>query len=154
MTLVLIALLAAVFLKGFREAIGIAVVLVAVYLLLNLVVVLVSAGHVIAHPELFGDWRRLVTAQHSGPVGVALVALLVFPKLALGLSGFETGVAVMPLIKGAPSDTERRPAGRIRGAKNLLPYLVFGDGEIAPLTREVLREAEPDVSRRPLVHVG
>jgi hypothetical protein len=41
------------------------------------------------------------------------VALLVFPKLALGLSGFETGVAVMPLIKG---DLE----GRIRGAHRLL----------------------------------
>jgi hypothetical protein len=46
--------------------------------------------------------------------------LLVFPKLALGLSGFETGVAVMPLIKGDPDDEPTFPAGRIRNAKKLL----------------------------------
>ena len=49
-----------------------------------------------------------------------LAALIVFPKLALGLSGFETGVAVMPLVAGDPDDTEQDPKGRIRNTKKLL----------------------------------
>jgi hypothetical protein len=48
------------------------------------------------------------------------VALLVFPRLALGLSGFETGVAVMPLVQGDPGDRAARPVGRIRNTRKLL----------------------------------
>src|ERR1700704_5373605 len=48
------------------------------------------------------------------------MALILFPKLALGLSGFETGVAVMPLVRGDANDTEEAPAGRIRNTKKLL----------------------------------
>ncbi len=79
LTLALVAILGIVFLKGFGEAIGVATILVVVYL-----------------------------------------ALLLFPKLALGLSGFETGVAVMPLLRGDPDDRDDYPKGRVRNARKLL----------------------------------
>jgi hypothetical protein len=119
-TLVLIALLGAVFLKGFTEAIGIAVALVGVYLSLNVVVIADGLFRIIAHPGTVGDWTHAITVQHGNPLVVVGIALLVFPKLALGLSGFETGVAVMPHIKGDPDDTPEHPTGRIRGGKKLL----------------------------------
>jgi hypothetical protein len=119
-TLVLVALLAAVFLRGFKEAIGIAVVLVAVYLALNLVVIVVAMVNVVHSPLLTTDWWTALTTQHGNPIMIIAVALIVFPRLALGLSGFETGVAVMPQIKGRPGDTEANPAGRIAGAHKLL----------------------------------
>jgi len=112
--------LAAVFLKGFGEAITIAVGLVAVYLALNTVVMVVGLYQVVTHASLVSDWTTALTTQHGNPVMMVAVALLVFPKLALGLSGFETGVAVMPQVKGDADDTEQRPAGRIRGTKRLL----------------------------------
>ncbi|MCW2632614.1 MAG: amino acid transporter [Pseudonocardia sp.] len=119
-TLLLLALLGGVFLRGFTEAIGIAVALVASYLALNLVVVAVSLARVLTTPGVIADWSRLLVNEYPNPLLMVGVALLVFPKLALGLSGFETGVAVMPLIDGEEGDTEGRPVGRIRGAHRLL----------------------------------
>ncbi|RZS91477.1 hypothetical protein EV189_0719 [Motilibacter rhizosphaerae] len=120
LTLVLLGLLAAVFLRGFAEAIGIAVVLVTLYLALNAVVVGVGVVDVLRHPHVISDWHRLLFTEHPDWLAVIGTSLLVFPKLALGLSGFETGVAVMPQITGDPSDTPGNPAGRIRGAHRLL----------------------------------
>lgn len=119
-TLVFVALLGAIFLKGFAEAISIAVVLVAVYLLLNSIVIGKGLIVVLTHPSMFHDWKTALFAQHGSPFLMVGVSLLLFPKLALGLSGFETGVSVMPLVRGAAGDTEDLPEGRIRNTRRLL----------------------------------
>ena len=99
-TLALLALLGAVFLRGFTEAIGLAVALVAVYLSLNVVVIAVAFAHVLEQPHVIDDWRTAMATQHGSPVMIVALAVLVFPRLALGMSGFETGVAVMGHIDG------------------------------------------------------
>lgn len=113
-TLLILSILGAVFLKGFREAINIAVILVAVYLVLNAIVT-VRAILVVAHrPEVISNWKSAALSQHPHWYGIVAICLLLFPRLALGLSGFETGVAVMPLISG--EDLE----ARIRNTRKLL----------------------------------
>ncbi|ALV43549.1 amino acid transporter [Pseudarthrobacter sulfonivorans] len=119
-TLVLLALLAAVFLRGFKEAIGVAVVLVILYLGLNVVVIARSLAEAAAHPVAVGDWWQALNTSHGNPLMAVAIALLVFPKLALGLSGFETGVAVMPQVRGGAGDTQENPAGRIQGTRRML----------------------------------
>lgn len=114
MTCLLLAMLGLVFLKGFKEAIGIAVFLVAAYLLLNAVVTARALIEVLRNPQVIGRWEHVLRVQHPHWLAVIGVCLLLFPRLALGLSGFETGVAVMPLISGETLDE------RIRNTKKLL----------------------------------
>jgi hypothetical protein len=144
-TLVLVGLLGAIFLRGFKEAIGIAVVLVFAYLILNLVVVGFGLYELLTHPYHFPEWKQAMF-QHPKVNGNAWlivgVSLMLFPKLALGLSGFETGVAVMPLVRGesnkdlnanewesihatktgrpAPPSTQKLLEGRIKNTRKLL----------------------------------
>jgi hypothetical protein len=122
-TLVLVAVLGAIFLKGFKEAIGLAVALVASYLLLNLVVIFRAGYEIVKQPHLITELTNNMLHHPEvggNPTMMLVVALLLFPKLALGLSGFETGVAVMPLVKGDANDNEKRPSGRIRNTRKLL----------------------------------
>ena len=159
-TLGMIMLLGALFLKGVREVIGVAVVIVAVYLAMNVIVISGGLATLAQEPQLVSDWWEKLS---SGDVGISAVShvhdnapaaagepgdaqplpvaappvpvvpptpltwyaglfmsALLFPKLALGLSGFETGVAVMPQIKGNSTDTEANPEGRIRKTQRLL----------------------------------
>ena len=129
-TLGLLVLLGAVFLRGFREVIGIAVFLVGTFLALNAVIVSAGLIHLAEHPALFQSWiDRVGSGQWflahtpvsgTGTGSIVLISLILFPSLALGLSGFETGVAVMPLIKGDSSDDPKQPTGRIRNTRKLL----------------------------------
>ncbi|MDP9161481.1 MAG: amino acid transporter [Acidobacteriota bacterium] len=118
-TLILLAILGATFLKGFREAIGIAVILVAAYLTLSAIITAVAFLEVARHPHTFVNWRNAVFAQHGNVLSMIGVSLILFPKLALGLSGFETSVAVMPLIKAENVE------GRIRNTRMLLGTAAF-----------------------------
>ena len=142
-TLILLALLGMVFFKGFKEAIGIAVVLVGIYLLLNVIVVGFGIFEIVTHPLHFPEWKKALlndTRVHGNPWLVIGISLIIFPRLALGLSGFETGVAVMPLVRGdkelSPDefedihstrdgrriepDTQALLASRIRNTRKLL----------------------------------
>jgi hypothetical protein len=113
-TLLLLSILGAIFLKGFKEAINVAVLLVGVYLSLNAVITTVALLHVTEHPHLFVDWQQALHSQHGSALAMLGVSLILFPKLALGLSGFETGVVVMPLIKSEDIKS------RVRNTRKLL----------------------------------
>jgi hypothetical protein len=119
-TLVLLAVLGGVFLKGFKEAIGIAVAVVGAYLLVNLVVVAAGFYEIATQPEVLAGWQSALFREHGSPLAMIGVSLLVFPRLALGLSGFETGVSMMPLMRGDADDDPERPEGRIRNTRKML----------------------------------
>jgi hypothetical protein len=130
LTMTLLVILGATFVRGFKEAIGLAVVIVGGYLLLNVLVIGSGLAHLFTHPDYLESWYSNVVAGHwhlenrplagTGGWTILAISLLLFPKLALGLSGFETGVAVMPLITGDPGDTAENPLGRIRNTRKLL----------------------------------
>ena len=116
-TIVLLVLLALVFLKGFGEAIVVAVAVGVPYVVLNIAVLARCWLEVAAHPELVSKWKLALDARGDW-TGIALASVLIFPQLALGLSGFETGVSIMPLI--APPNEPPPPKQRIRNTGKLL----------------------------------
>ena len=91
---------------------------------MNLVVLGRGAFEIVTHPALVAHWRSTLAAK-GDPSLIIAGAVLIFPKLALGLSGFETGVSVMPLIDGGERDRGHNPRtgvpeGRVANARKLL----------------------------------
>ena len=156
-TMFLLVLLGASFMRGFKEVIGLAVVIVAVYLFLNVIVIGSGLVYLLLHGDLISTWYR---RSRSGPTGtrsntcrlrpkawisLILISLLIFPKLALGLSGFETGVAVMPLIRGA---SRRRAAPTARAHPQHAQAAADGGPDHVGLpARLVARHGDADAAR-------
>ena len=108
------------FLKGFREAIRVADFVAVPYLALNVIVLLWCGWRLVAHPELLAHWHASLVMRGDWTI-IFLASARVFPSLALGLSGFETGVSVMPLVSGKePGKSEETIPGRILSTRKLL----------------------------------
>jgi hypothetical protein len=119
-TICMLLILGAVFLKGFREAIGLSVLLVILYLACNTVVIATGCNELVKNPQLLSDWTFNLQASYKSIFAMIGTSVILFPKLALGMSGFETGVAVMPLIEGDKDDQPDKPIGRINNTRKLL----------------------------------
>ena len=125
----LLVLLGAMFLKGFSEVVGLALVLVVAYLGLTAIVVGAGLFHLVTHPSLLHHWFSEISAGNyhlshapisgSGMWVVLGIACIVFPKLALGMSGFETGVLQIHLMEGTKDDPTNA-AARIANTRKLL----------------------------------
>ncbi len=116
-TIALLALLAIVFLRGFGEAIALAMAVAIPYILLNIAVILRCGVEIWHHPALLRNWHAALHANGQGWTGIFIASCFVFPRLALGLSGFETGVSLMPLIRG----DEKEDAGKDKKDEEAVP---------------------------------
>ncbi|WP_104125736.1 APC family permease [Cryobacterium sp. Y57] len=119
-TVLFLLILGGVFLVGFTEAVTIAIPLVATFLALNAVILGVGLVNIVTDPATVTGWLALLTATGGGLGGILVPALLAFPLLVLGLSGFETGVSMMPLIAATGKTPEERLKSRIRNTRKLL----------------------------------
>ncbi len=128
-TMFLLVLLSAMFIKGYGEVVGLATLLVVTYIGLTAIVIGAGLVYLVSHPELMTHWMDQISSgdyhlHHTpisgkGPWVALLIACLIFPKLALGMSGFETGVLHIHLIRGTEEDPSNAE-GRIRRTRLLL----------------------------------
>jgi hypothetical protein len=119
-TVVLLLILGGVFLLGFSEAVGVAIPLVGIFLALNAVVAVTGLIDVFTTAGALSSWTDALTSGRGGFGGIVGPAVLAFPLLVLGLSGFETGVSMMPLVAASGKTAEERMESRVRNTRKLL----------------------------------
>jgi len=108
-----------------RGFLGVAVGVVLAYLAVNTAVFAASLSHMQAHPGLMDKWRADLTPALGGVEAdvvasgggtlmfLLLLALITFPPMAIGLSGFELTMASAPLVSGSEGDDPKSPGWRI-----------------------------------------
>lgn len=111
------------FTRGFLYA---AAALVALFLLLNGLVIGSSIVYLVRHPDYGNNWLALLSKGSSleDPLlyfgTLLLFAIRALPWLVLGLSGFELSMAAAPLVQGKLGENPIQPRGRIRNMRKLL----------------------------------
>jgi hypothetical protein len=117
--------------RGFNSnVLRIAVPLIAIYMALNAAILAGGIGILIDRPGLFqmwldevrsGDWSFPTRFEpHFGLTGAAAAAIVFLPRLALGLSGFEMSLIVMPQVRGKKGEDPNDPKYRIRNTRKVL----------------------------------
>jgi hypothetical protein len=117
--------------KGFnRNVLSIAVPLVAAYLLLNGLLLGWGVWRLIEAPEPFYQWLEQVQAgnwiirapiwAHDDWRSILILSFLFLPSVALGLSGFELSMIIMPQVKGKAGEPAANPTIRIRNTRKVL----------------------------------
>jgi hypothetical protein len=163
----------AIFRHGFtRRVIQLAVVVAGIYMLLNAVVIVGGLHYLLTHWQVVQQWHANVVAGRwqlaDAPVAgqgwwtAVGVSALLFPRMVLGMSGFEMSMVIMPLVKGEPGDAVDRPVGRIRNTRKLLVtaaaimsvYLLSSTFVITTLIPESALRASGSAANRALAYLA
>ena len=127
---------------------------VSCYLVLTGLVIASAVVYVTQHADIWEAWLKIVFVTPQPVDGIAApssyawlwawlrIGLWSFPQMALGLSGFEMMMNVVPRVSGGPTHETNTQAGRVRNTAQ-----ADGDGRLCHgrLSRE--RRGDHDIAR-------
>jgi hypothetical protein len=105
---------------------------VSCYLILSALVVLSALAYIAQHSEVWQAWLNVIFAAPQAIRDAATqsdsawpwvwlrIFLWSFPQMALGLSGFEMIMNVVPRVSGGANEQSGTPAARIRNTRKLM----------------------------------
>jgi hypothetical protein len=105
---------------------------VTCYLALAAIIIGTAAAYIASHPAIWQNWQNAVIAASAQPSESApqsatawllawlQIGLWTFPQMALGLSGFEMIMNVVPRVSGGEGDAIAVQRGRIQNTRKLM----------------------------------